>query len=252
MKYKIVLESFEGPMDLLLHLINKAQIDIYDIPINEITEQYLDYLTKMEELDLDITSEFLVMASTLLEIKSKLLLPKVNTKNDGEQLEMEEVDPRLELVRRLIEYKKYKYASTKLRNFEQLQNKIYYKPKEDLTYLTNEEELKEIDLNELVNAFKSLIIKNNQNKDFLKINEIQKEEYTLDECILNIKKVLNKKKSIKFTHLFGPKFNRKEIVVTFLSLLELMRDRYITIYQEDNFTDIIIIKAKKEGEGIDG
>ncbi len=125
MEYKIVLESFEGPMDLLLHLIDEAEIDIYDIPINEITEQYIDYITKMEEMDLEVTSEFLVMASTLLEIKSKMLLPQVD-KNDGEQLEMEEADPRLELVKRLVEYKKFKYASRELRNYEEIQKKVFF------------------------------------------------------------------------------------------------------------------------------
>ncbi len=133
MEYKIVLESFEGPMDLLLHLIDEAEIDIYDIPINEITEQYIDYITKMEEMDLEVTSEFLVMASTLLEIKSKMLLPQVD-KNDGEQLEMEEADPRLELVKRLVEYKKFKYASRELRNYEEIQKKVFLQAKGRFIY----------------------------------------------------------------------------------------------------------------------
>jgi segregation and condensation protein A len=247
MEYKIILESFEGPMDLLLHLIEKAQIDIYDIPINEITEQYIDYITKMEELDLEITSEFLVMASTLLEIKSKMLLPNTNKEEGIEQLEMEEVDPRLELVRRLVEYKKYKYASQKLRSFEEIQKKVYYKPKEEISsFIDEDNELEEMDLKELVKALKNLLIKNKKHKNPIDINEIQKEEYTLDECIGKIKEELKEKEKIKFSNLFEANWDRKKIVVTFLSLLELIRMKYITIYQEDNFSDIIINRKIRE------
>ncbi|WP_025641171.1 segregation and condensation protein A [Schnuerera ultunensis] len=248
MDYKIVLETFEGPMDLLLHLIDKAQIDIYDIPINEITEQYLDYIARMEELDLEITSDFLLMAATLLEIKSKLLLPQKNNKDEDEQLKMDDVDPRLELVKKLVEYKKYKLASTKFRNLEKVQNKVYYKPQEDLSYFINEEEdLEQMDLKELVKAFNNILEKRTKTQTSLKINEIQKEEYTLDECIEKIKDSLKEKKSVKFSTLIGENPNRKEIVVTFLSLLELIRTKYIRIYQEDNFSDIIIYENDKEG-----
>jgi segregation and condensation protein A len=248
MGYKVVLEFFEGPMDLLLHLIDKAQIDIYDIPINRITEQYMDYINKMEELDLEVTSEFLVMASTLLEIKSKMLLPQVKKENHGEQLEMEELDPRLELVRRLVEYKKYKYVSQELRGFEETQKKVYYKPKEELSYYVEEDkELEEMDLDELVKVLNKLLIKNKNNQGSININEIQKEEYTLDECIEKIKEKLNEKEVIKFSSLFDASSNRKEIVVTFLSLLELIRMKYITIYQEDNFSDIIISRREEKG-----
>lgn len=124
MEYKIVLESFEGPMDLLLHLIEKAKIDIYDIPINEITEQYLAYLSKMEELDLEVTSDFLIMASTLLEIKSKLLLPQPKKEKSEDDTE-DEGDPRLELVKKLVEYKKYKEVTVTFRQLENIQNKVY-------------------------------------------------------------------------------------------------------------------------------
>ena len=247
MEYKVVLDSFEGPMDLLLHLIDKAQIDIYDIPINEITEQYIEYITKMEELDLEVTGEFLVMAATLLEIKSKMLLPKTENESYNEQLELEEADPRLDLVRRLLEYKKYKSVSQELQEYEEVQKKVYYKPKEDLSYFIEEDdELEEMDLSELVKALNNLIIKNQKNQNIIDLNEIQKEEYTLDESIENIKKELEEKEVIKFSHLFDTSSNRKEIVVTFLSLLELIRMKYITIYQEDNFSDIIISRKVRK------
>ena len=248
MKYKVILETFEGPMDLLLHLIEKAQIDIYDIPINEITEQYISYITKMEELDLEVTSEFLVMAATLLEIKSKLLLPQIKNEDGDEQLKMEEMDPRLELVEKLVEYKKYKLASTKFRDLENIQSKVYYKPQEDLSYFADEENnLEQMDLQELVKVFSNLLAKKKKMDVSFKINEIQKEEYTLDECIAKIKKALQEKKNIKFSTLLGESPNRREIVVTFLSLLELIRTKNIRIYQKDNFSDIIIIGISKEG-----
>ena len=248
MKYKIILESFEGPLDLLLHLIDEAKIDIYDIPINEITEQYIEYITKMEELDLKVTSEFLVMAATLLEIKSKMLLPQLKKESDSEQLDMEEIDPRIELVKRLVEYKKYKYASKELQNFEKVQRKIYYKPKEDLSYLVEDDEkLEKVDLNKLVDTLNDLLLKNKKAQTSINISEVQKEEYTLDECVEKIKEKLKEEEIIKFSDLFNKNSNRKEIIVTFLSVLELIRVKYITIYQKDNFSDILIRKKGKEG-----
>lgn len=241
MEYKIILESFEGPMDLLLHLIDKAEIDIYDIPINEITEQYIEYIKKMDQLDLDITSEFLLMAATLLEIKSKMLLPSMKTSED-KQLEMEEIDPRIELVKRLVEYKKYKHVSQELQLYEQVQKKVYYKPKEDLSNFEGEEEIEEMDLDKLVSALNKLLKKNQNTQISIDIDEIQKEEYTLDESMEKIKVKLEENKQITFSSLFHENSNKKEIVVTFLSILELIRTKYITIDQEDNFSEIIINK----------
>lgn len=241
MEYKIILESFEGPMDLLLHLIDKAEIDIYDIPINEITEQYIEYIKKMDQLDLDITSEFLLMAATLLEIKSKMLLPSMKTSED-KQLEIEEIDPRIELVKRLVEYKKYKHVSQELQLYEQVQKKVYYKPKEDLSNFEGEEEIEEMDLDKLVSALNKLLEKNQNTQISIDIDEIQKEEYTLDESMEKIKVKLEENKQITFSSLFHENSNKKEIVVTFLSILELIRTKYITIAQEDNFSEIIINK----------
>lgn len=248
MEYKIILESFEGPLDLLLHLIDKAQINIYDIPINEITEQYIEYITKMEELDLEVTSEFLVMAATLLEIKSRMLLPQLSRENNREQLEMEEVDPRLELVKRLVEYKKYKYASKELQNFEKVQRKVYNKPREELSHFLEEDtELEEMDIDKLLKALNNLLLKNKEIQTSININEIQREEYTLDKCVEKIKQKLEQKEIIKFSRLFDKNSNRSEIVVTFLSILELIRVKYIIIYQESNFSDILIKRKDKEG-----
>lgn len=240
MGYKIVLESFKGPMDLLLHLIDRAEIDIYDIPINEITEQYIAYIREMEHLDLEITSEFLVMAATLLEIKSRMLLPSI--KSESEQLEMEEVDPRFELVQRLVEYKKYKSVSQELQHFEQVQKKVYYKPKEDLSFFTEEDEIGEMNLDELVNALNDLLKKNKKTPITINMDEIQKEEYTLEESMEKIKAKIEEKGKINFSDLFDINSSKNEIVTVFLSILELIRTKYIRIFQEDNFSEIIISK----------
>ena len=253
MKYKIKLDTFEGPMDLLLHLIEKARINIYDIPINEITEQYLDYLAKMEEMDLEITSEFLVMAATLLEIKSKLLLPKPKMESDIEQMKMEEMDPRFELVRSLVEYKKFKYASQKLRDYEEIQSKVYYKPKEDLSeFMEEDTDLIEMDLDKLVTIFKKLILKNNDKENILMFTEINREEYTIEECTIRIKNKLKENKKIKFCDLFNTDTCINEIITVFLSILELVKNKYIAIYQKKNFDEIFIKRINEEGDAVDG
>lgn len=247
MEYRIVLESFEGPMDLLLHLIDQAEIDIYDIPINQITEQYLDYIKKMELIDLEITSEFLLMAASLLEIKSKMLLPretKVNNEGNGD----EEIDPRMELVKRLLEYKKYKGASQELQTYRTSQNKIYYKPKEDLTIFQQEEEFEEMDLAKLVKALEDLLKESGNIELSMDVSEIQREEYTLNESMEMIKFRLEKEENIEFTNLFDLDSNRREIVTIFLSILELIRKKHISIYQEESFAEIIIRKRGMENE----
>ncbi len=253
MEYKVILDTFEGPMDLLLHLIEKSQIDIYDIPINEITEQYLDYLAKMGDMDLEITSEFLIMAATLLEIKSKMLLPIPKNEYEPEQLEMEQIDPRSELVRSLVEYRKYKYASSKLRDFEEIQSKVYYKPKEDLSSFDNDDsDIIEMDLDKLVLVFKNLMLKGKIKEKTLELNEIERDDYTLEECIKKIKNKLKKNKVIRFYELFNCNTTRNEIISIFLSLLELVKSKYIVIYQKRNFDEIFIRRLKEEGDGING
>lgn len=245
--YKIMIDAFEGPMDLLLHLIDKAQIDIYDIPINHITEQFIQYIYHMEELNLDIASDFLVMAATLVEIKSKMLLP-YEKQDSSLQLEMEELDPRAELVRRLVEYKKYKAVSEELRLFEDVQSKIYYKPKEDLfEYDENEFELEGLDVNLLLKSISKIIKKRSKSDRVLTINEIQRDEYTLEQCIKDIQNILKIDLKLKFSNLIDENSTRKEIIVCFLSVLELIRMKEIKVEQEEDFSDLIIIR-RIEGE----
>ncbi|WP_050356268.1 segregation and condensation protein A [Gottschalkia purinilytica] len=248
MKYKVILEGFEGPLDLLYHLIEKEKVDIYDIPIAKITDQYIAYIETMQELDLEITSEFLVMAATLLEIKSKMLLPSKKEK-DGEQLEMEESDPRAELVKRLIEYKKYKQAAEKLKDKEELHSKLYYKPKEEIEYLITDDDftLEGLDLNKLIDSYKSILKKCIILDSQIDYKEIQRDEITIEESIENILDIINYRKKINFEELFEDKLTRSKIVVTFLALLELIKQKVIIIKQENNF-DQIIIKLKKHCE----
>lgn len=248
MDYKIMIDAFEGPMDLLLHLIDKAEIDIYDIPINNIAEQFIEYIQHMEELNLDVTADFLVMAATLLEIKSKMLLPNKPSSNEI-QIEMEELDPRAELVRRLVEYKKYKDIAIELRLFEIMQSKIYYKPKEDLTdYETNEFEFEGLNIEKLFKSLSKIIEKRSKVNMVLDINEIQREEYTLERCINDIKIKLNKDNKLVFSSLLENNSTKKEIITFFLSILELIRMKYINVFQKEDFSDLIITRRINEGK----
>lgn len=240
-----MIDVFEGPMDLLLHLIDKAEIDIYDIPINVIAEQFLDYLRQMEELNLDVTSDFLVMAATLLEIKSKMLLPKDKASED--ESPVEEEDPRAELVKRIVEYKKYKNAAEELRLMETIQQKVFYKPKEDLSDFQDEQlEIEGLKIDLLVKSLSNIIKARNKENSVLFIKEIQREEYTLERCISNIKQRINVDNSIRFSDLIEKDCTKSEIINYFLSILELIRMRYIIVVQEEDFSDLIISKRLEE------
>lgn len=246
MEYKITLESFEGPLDLLLNLISKTKIDIYDIPIHIITEQYMEYIYDMENLNLDIASEFLVMASTLLEIKSKMLLPKEKIEFDGEEFEL---DPREELVQRILEYKKFKEAADKLKDFEDEKSKTYYKLQEDLSiYEDKSVDFDSFDLELLVKSLNKLLINRNIIETEINLEEIHREEYTISDCIDNILKKLDKLNKLSFNQLIKPNSKKNEIIAYFLSLLELIRMKEITVKQEEIFSDLIIERSIKEGE----
>lgn len=242
MEYKIVVDVFEGPMDLLLNLIEKAEVDIYDIPINLITQQYMDYIYEMEELNLEVASEFLVMASTLLEIKSKMLLPKEKIIEEGIEIEL---DPREELVKRLIEYKMFKEAAEKLRDSEDIEILAYYKPREDLSeYVNIEENLEIMDLNLLVKSLYNILT--NRGHKNIDISEIHREEYTLEYCIEEIEDKIRNTNKFKFTDLLSITCSREEIITYFLSILELIKLKKIYIKQDEVFSDIIISKRMDE------
>jgi segregation and condensation protein A len=246
MNYKVMIDAFEGPMDLLLHLIDKAEIDIYDIPISLIAEQFVQYIHQMEELNLEVTGEFLVMAATLLEIKSKLLLPN-KTSSEDMQLEFEEIDPRVELVRKLVEYKKYKNAAMELKNLENIYSKVYYKPKEDLIEFEDEEfQLEGLNIEILLKSINNIIKKRSKITLSLDVGEIQREEYTLEECMEKIKNHISTGEVLKFSSLINEESTKNEIITYFLSVLELIRMKHINVFQKEDFSDLIISRRIEE------
>ncbi len=243
MAISVKLEVFEGPLDLLLHLIEKNKIDIYDIPIVEVTEQYLDYIKQMETEDMNVMSEFLVMAATLIDIKCKMLLPpEVNE-------EGEEIDPRSELVEKLLEYKLYKYMAFELRDRQVDAATVFYRkknlPKEVAAYVppVNYEELiGDMNLAKLHELFKVIIRRQEDRVDPIRsqYGKIEKEEIDLDMKTLYVRAFAQTHKTFSFTKLLEKQKSRAEIIVTFLIILEMMHDGEITICQNELFDDIII------------
>mgnify|MGYP000179708662 CR=1 FL=1 len=243
------LESFEGPLDLLLHLIDKAEVDIYNIPIKEITAQYLEYLNGMSEMELDITSEFLVMAATLLSIKSKMLLPKPPPMNDlDDNFEDEEYDPRAELVQKLIEYRKYKGIAEHLRDKEFQRSLLYSREPGDLSpYLVVVEEnpLEGILITDIMFAFQKVMRKLASRHV---ITKIKRDEISVKDRMKEIINILQMRGNrFLFSNLFDDEVTREEVVVSFLAVLELMKMKRIVCFQDHLFDDIVI-QAREEGK----
>ncbi|MDO7905113.1 segregation/condensation protein A [Paenibacillus sp. JX-17] len=249
------LETFEGPLDLLLHLIDKAEIEIQDIPISEITDQYMAYLDSMQELELDITSEFLVMAATLLSIKSKLLLPKppVIEMDDFDYYEEDDYDPRAELVHKLMEYRKFKGIARHLHDREWERSLIYSKEPEDLTpFMPAEQEnpIQGLHTADLIAAFQKALRKAVRQAP---VARIQRDEISVKDRIKDVVSTLERVGyggKLMFSKLLDQDMYRHEIVVTFLAILELMKMKQIVCYQEQLFDDIVM---EWRGEGrLDG
>lgn len=239
----VKLTAFEGPLDLLLFLIEKNKVSIYDIPIITITEQYLEYVNRMEESDMDVMSEFLVMAATLIRIKAKMLLPSQETEEDDEE------DLRDELVRRLLEYKMYKYAAYELRDMQLDAGRAVYKkptiPKEVRQYKEEIDPAALVDgmtLARLNEIFKSVMRKQIDKVDPIrsKFGTIQKEEITIEDKMNEIRETVRGLKGISFRTLLDIQASRMNIIVTFMSILELMKVGAIIIRQEEIFGDIVI------------
>ena len=229
------LSGFDGPLDLLLHLINENEIDIYDIPIVEITRQYLDYIYRYNDLDIDAASEFIVMASTLLEIKSKMLLPKLNDSDEPEE------DPREELVRRLIEYKAFRELSSRLKEKEEIYNRTFTKDPEYFSEIRDEYVIDEVSLSLLSKAMKSVLSRQDIRESELRKNQtIETEDYSVDDSMLKITKRLEKEESFDFFSLFGKKPARGYIIATFLAILELLKLNQIELSQKDAYGNIEI------------
>ncbi|MGV8148568.1 MAG: segregation and condensation protein A [Alkaliphilus sp.] len=239
MDYKIKLESFEGPFDLLFQLIEKNKIDIYDIPIHEITKQYIERVLAMDELDLDVTSEFLVLAATLLEIKSKMLLPV--ELDEGEQLEFEEADPRNELVRKLLEYKKYKLAAESFKEREKEYEKVFYKLRDEIIAVDENECFNNITMHDIFASFERIIKKKNKTTDFkTNIRELKKDNFTVSEKIDIILDLLQKSKMLQLNQFFFTANSTGEIVTIFLAILELIKLKKINAYQDSCFNEITL------------
>lgn len=247
--YNIKLESFEGPFDLLFHLIEKEEVDIYDIPIAKITEQYISYIEEMQRFDLDIASEFLVMAATLIEIKSKMLLP--NSREEQLEISIDELDPRQDLVTRLIEYKKYKNAALELKKREDMFKRMFYKPQEQLdAYIRYESnEVYDLDIAILLEAVNNIFRKKKvlHKTDFF-VNEIKREEISIEMKMKEIQDCLLKSTTLKFDELFIDAFNKREIIATFIALLELMKLKLLIIEQSKVFGEIVVKKRTSVDE----
>lgn len=234
MNYSIKIDAFEGPLDLLLHLIKEKNVDIYDISIEEITKSYLDYINKMEELNINVASSYLVMAAELMEIKSKSLLPKVENEEDNEE---EEVS-RENLINKLVEYKKYKEMTEVFKELEINRNNIYIKPPENINnYVNNEIYNEEIEMDKLVEAMKNFLNRKELEKPLK--TKITNREYSVKERKNSIKNILKNKKRVEFTELFE-EYNKSYIAVTFLSVLELAKEHELRISQDKNFDNIFI------------
>lgn len=245
------LEKFEGPLDLLLHLIDKNKVDIYDIPIVEITQQYLDYVQQMEKEDLNVVSDFLVMAATLLEIKSKMLLPaEVNE-------EGEEEDPRAELVARLLEYKMYRVMAQELQDREDAALKLLFKapsiPKEVARYeapVDLDQLLGDLTLAKLQRIFQAVMKRQEEKVDPIrsKFGTIKREPVSLERKIGTVMAYARQHRKFSFRQLLEDQKDKLETVVTFLAILELMKIGKITLTQEHIFDDMYIETLEAEGE----
>ena len=228
MELSYKLEKFEGPLDLLLHLIEKNKVNIYDIPITEITDQYMEYVRKMDEEDLDVVSEFLVMAATLLDIKARMLLPK-EVNEEGE-----EEDPRAELVMRLLEYKKFRLMSEELKDLETGADRVFYK---DPTIPPEVKEYEEpVDLDKLLDGV-----------TLTKLQTIKKEPVSLEDKITSVLGYARKHRKFSFRQMLEKQRDKTEVVVTFLALLELMKVGKIHLTQEHLFDDMYIESLEPEG-----
>lgn len=231
MDYQVKIDIFEGPLDLLLHLIQKADLDITDIPIAQITSEYLSYIDLMQELNLNVAGEFLVMATTLMQIKARMLLPvEGNPEGEGP-------DPRAELVQRLMEYQKFKEAAQVLGQKFESQRDLYYR---GAPIFNRDDQTLEIEMTQLVDAFQKVLSQSD-----VTVREILVEEIPVEVRIREIMDILESKSFVGFHELFPSDAPRKTLVVTFLALLELIRLRQVRVAQAANFGDIHISKLQE-------
>ncbi len=232
MDYTLKINEFEGPLDLLLHLIKESKMSVFDFSVEEIVKSYLDYINKMKEFNLTIASSYLVMASELIELKSRMLLPR--HEEDSE----EEEDPKERIVNRLIEYQKYKELTSEFKELEERRKEIFTKLPENINEYIEDTSLKNsnITLDDLLDAFSKFLER--QKDNVVLETKITKKEITVEERRRDIKKRILKKGKVNFFELFDV-LNKEYVVVTFLAILEMVRKNEINIIQESNFDDII-------------
>lgn len=238
MEYKV--NDFEGPLDLLLHLIKESEVNICDINIVDVTEQYLNFIKKMEDLNLNVASEYLVMAAELMEIKSSILLPK----RQLEEMDEYEEDSREQLINRLLEYEKYKNVTSSLKEYEMERQNIHSKEPYDLSEIieVNTELDESFSMKDLIEAMNNMLMRKELDKPLN--TKITSKEYSITERTNQIKSILKNKKKIEFTELFDIR-SKDYIVVTFLSVLTMARNQELEIKQDKNFGNIYL--EEKEG-----
>ncbi|EAG7711081.1 segregation/condensation protein A [Listeria monocytogenes] len=238
MNFKV--DAFEGPLDLLLHLIGQLEVDIYDIPMAEITDQYMEFVHTMQEMELDVASEYLVMAATLLAIKSKMLLPKQELEIDYDTLEEEE-DPRDALVEKLMEYKRFKEAAKELKEKEAERSFYFSKPPMDLAEYDVGTKVAELDvsLNDMLSAFNKMLRRKKLNKPLH--TRITTQEISIDQRMDSVLEKLNLQVNhrLRFDELFEEQ-TKEQLVVTFLALLELMKRKLVEVEQAESFADLYV------------
>lgn len=236
MSYTVKLQAFEGPLDLLLHFISKSKVQIEDISIADITEQYLVYLARMEQFDIEIASEFLVMAATLLHIKSVMLLPKGKT----EEAEAAGADPRQELIVRLLEYKRYKEAGEALKKRETVYTGIYSKLPEEMPRQDDSDLVLKGGVQSLYTAFALLFQKKGMTVRTARVHHIARDPVSLGQRIQALTERLTEEGELTFFSLFSSLADRGEIILTFLALLEMLKESLIILKQTGLFDDILI------------
>lgn len=237
MDYEVKIDAFEGPLDLLLHLIKESKVNIWDIEIVDITTQYLDYIQRMESLNLNIASEYLVMASELIEMKSKLLLPR------HQEEEEEEEDPREALIQRLIEYQQYKDITEKFKELSDVRKEVYTKIPDSLKEYQEDGVVmnSDVSLDDLVSAFEKFLKRKEKEKPLS--TTVTKKEISVEDRRKSIQKILHTKKKVDFFELFDV-ITKEYIVVTFLAILEMARKSELYISQENNFDKITVEEVK--------
>ena len=249
MSYKVKLQSFEGPFDLLVYLIENAQMSIYDIEISQITGQYLEYIKSMKEMDIAVSTEFMVLAASLIEIKSKMILPRMS--QEGEATIDE--DPRTELVSRILEYKKFKRAAEILQNQEELCENIFAKPQDDISeYLDQPDEYLSLDLKQFANAFTGFVQRKHRIESVRRhYTKVEREKATIEGRITHIANSLRAKigKIFNFKELIPNKKDRYDVIVTFVSLLEMAKQRVVNVKQETTYGNIEVSAGERIDEG---